>query len=365
MNILIAAGGTGGHLYPAIAVAREILDREWESRILFITTRKGCGVEILKREGFEFRTIAAGGLKKKSPAEMIGSLLKLPIGLVQALFYMASFRPDVVMGAGGYVSGPALAAAWMFGAPRFIHEQNVLPGITNRLAARIARRIAVGFPSARRYFPRSRVHVTGNPVRREFFDLKPRIRKEGPGDVFTLLAFGGSQGAHSINQAMLEAAFLLTRSERPFRVLHQTGKADCQWTKEKYAQMGVNAEVKPFIFDMFDAFRLADLVVCRAGAMTLSELAAAGKPAILIPLQTAADNHQEMNARSLERESAAQVLLDDEFLGKRLSERIHYYMDNPLALVVVGREVGKFARPDAASGIADIAEDLAKNARHC
>lgn len=359
MKILIAAGGTGGHLYPAIAVARELLDRNWETKVLFITTKKGCGVEILRREELEFRTIAAGGMKRKSLPDILKSLFKLPFGFLQAVFYMAVFRPDVALGAGGYVSGPVLAAAWLFRVPRLIHEQNVLPGATNRIAARIANGIAVGFKESADYFPRSRTEATGNPVRREFFEIKPRLKDVENVDQFTLLIFGGSQGSHAINMAMVEAAAVLMDFPRPISILHQSGTADFEWIKEKYEELGVKADVQPFIFDMFDAFRFADLIVCRAGAMTLSELAAAGKPAILIPLPTAADNHQEINARALERNHAAEVLLEDEFLGERLAEKITYYMENPLALMVVGEEIKKFAKPDAASRIAMMAEDLA------
>lgn len=358
MNILIAAGGTGGHLYPAIAVARELLDRDWETGILFVTTEKGKGVEILEREEFEYKTISAGGMKRKSLVEMLTAFLKLPVGLVQALFHLKFFGPDVVMGAGGYVSGPVLTAAWLLRIPRLIHEQNVLPGMTNKLLAKIVGNVAVAFPESTAYFPGARVEITGNPVRKEFFDLKPKVKEVEYKDLFTVLVFGGSQGAHSINTAMLEAAPILKKKHHHFRILHQTGETDCQWVKEIYKKLDISAEVLPFIFDMFDAFRLADLVVCRAGAMTVSELAAAGKPALLIPLPTAADNHQEINARFLEKNNAAEVILEDEFLGETLAEKIEYYMNNPLALMVVGREAKKMSEFKAAVKIATMAEKL-------
>lgn len=359
MKILIAAGGTGGHLYPAIAVARELLDRDWETKVLFITTKKRCGVEILQKEELEFRTIAASGMKRKSFFEILISLFKLPIGFLQALFHIAIFRPNVALGAGGYVSGPVLAAAWLLRIPRLIHEQNVLPGVTNKMTARIANRIAVAFRETADYFPRSNVEVTGNPVRKEFFEIKPRVTDVEHKDQFTLLVFGGSQGSHAINMGMVEAASILMDFPKPFSIFHQTGEADLEWVKEKYEEFGVQAEVKPFIFDMFDAFRLADLIVCRAGAMTLSELAAAGRSAILIPLPTAADNHQEVNARALERNHAAEIVMEDAFLGDKLAEKISYYMENPLALMVVGEEIKKFAKPDAALRIALMTEELA------
>ncbi len=358
MNILIAAGGTGGHLYPAIAVARELLDKNWETGILFITTKKGKGVEILKREEFNYKTIAVGGMKKKSLFELLASFLKLPIGLVQTLFHIKIFRPDIVMGCGGYASGPVLLAAWALRVPRLIHEQNVLPGITNKLLARIADKIAVAFPESIAHFSGSRIEITGNPVRKEFFDLKPKVKEVEQKALFTVLVFGGSQGARAINMAMLEAAPILRKNKKAFRILHQTGKIDFQWVKNKYEEFEINSEVRPFIFDMFDAFRLADLVVCRAGAMTLSELAAAGKPALLVPLPTASDNHQEINARTLEKNNAAEVILEDEFLGQKLAEKIEFYIDNPLVLAVVGREIHGFAKPEAATKIAAMMENL-------
>ena len=346
-------------MYPAIAVARELLDKDWNARILFITTKKGCGVEVLKREEFEYRTIVAGGMKKKSLRDMLVSLVKLPLGFLQALFHVALFRPDVALGAGGYVTGPALAAAWFLKTPVLIHEQNALPGAANRMLARIAGKIALAFPETVRYFPSARTAVTGNPVRKEFFEIKPKVKEVERQDLFTVLAFGGSQGAHAINMAMLRAVPRLGARVRELRILHQTGKADYEEVERGYREMGVLAEVKPFIYDMFDAFRLADLVICRAGAMTLSELAAAGKPAVLIPLPTAADNHQEVNARALEKKNAAEVLFEDELLPERLAAKIAYYMENPLALLVVGDEVKKFSRPDAASRIASLVEELA------
>lgn len=363
MNVLIASGGTGGHLYPAVALAREFLDRDWETKILFLTTKKGCGVDVLSREEIKFKTIIAGGLKKKALFEMVLSILKLPVGFIQSLFYVFCFKPHIVIGTGAYISGPVLAAAWLARIPRMILEQNVRPGITNRMLSRVVDKIVVAFPESLKHFPESRTEVAGNPVRKEFFEIKPRLKEMEEPDPFTILVFGGSQGARSINQAMLKSAPSLIDSGKSFRILHQTGEADCQWVRSSYEEMGINAEAKPFIYDMFDAFRLADLIVSRSGAMTLSELTAAGKAALLIPLPSAADNHQEINARSLEKNNAAEVIIDNEFLADNLSAKLKYYMENPLALHVVGQEAKKLAQSDAVSRIAIIAENLVAKKR--
>jgi UDP-N-acetylglucosamine--N-acetylmuramyl-(pentapeptide) pyrophosphoryl-undecaprenol N-acetylglucosamine transferase len=359
LRVVIAGGGTGGHLYPGIAVARELLTRDPEARISFAGTSHGLEARVLPREGFPLDVIRSGGLKGKSLAERVRSAALLPLSLIDSMRLIAARRPRLVIGVGGYSSGPVVLAAAIRGIPTMVLEQNAVPGLTNRVLARVVRAAAVTFESTRTFFG-SKAFVSGNPVRPEFLQaVEPPMESDAndgaPGRV---LVFGGSQGAHAINLAMVEAAPQLAAGGPHLRLTHQTGERDVEMVRAAYRQAGLAADVEPFFFDMGRRLRHADLIVCRAGATTLAEVTAAGKPAILIPLPTATDDHQRKNAEALAAAGAARILPQADATGPVLAQQI-------LALAADAGERGRMAaaarslaRPDAAKVIVDRALEL-------
>jgi UDP-N-acetylglucosamine--N-acetylmuramyl-(pentapeptide) pyrophosphoryl-undecaprenol N-acetylglucosamine transferase len=370
VNILIAGGGTGGHLYPGIAVARELLARDPAASVSFAGTAHGIEVRVLPREGFGLNVIRSGGLKGKSPFQLLRGALLVPLSLVDALALLSARRPDLVIGVGGYSSGPVVLAAALRGIPTMVLEQNAVPGLTNRLLARFVRAAAVTFESTREFFG-SKAFVSGNPVRREFLDAIEPFRESGAneqtssGNVvnaansgFKVLVFGGSQGAHAINVAMVEAAPQLAAGGSHLRLTHQTGERDVELVYAAYQRAGMEADVQPFFFDMGRRLRQADLIVCRAGATTLAEITAAGKPSILIPLPTATDDHQRRNAEALATAGAARMVLQAEATGSVLAEEILRLAADAAARTEMGRAARELARPDAAKVIVDRAFEL-------
>lgn len=316
VKVVIAGGGTGGHLYPGIALARAIQARIPGSEIYFMGTKKGIESRILPREGYPLKTIDVEGLVGKKWTDRVRSIFRFPLGLFQSFLFLKSYRPDLVVGVGGYASGPVLLTASLLGIRRVILEQNVIPGLTNRVLARLVHKIFGAFDGSRDHFPPKKFFHSGNPVRKE---IRSGSEKKEEGNV--ILVFGGSQGAHAINSAVIDALPLIGRKEG-FRWIHQTGPADLERVSAAYASLGIPARVEPFIFDMATAYSEADLVICRAGATTLAELTACGKPALLIPFPLAAHNHQEENALYLERIGAAEVILQRNLSGKVLAGRV-------------------------------------------
>ena len=325
MKVLIAAGGTGGHLYPGIAIAREVL-REAGNGAVFVGTEQGIEARVLPKEGLPVRFITVGRLKGMGPGSIIRTLITLPRGLLQALRLLRTERPDAVIGVGGYASGPVALAAWLLRVPLVIVEPNSYAGLTNRMLGRFARNVFVCFPGRDRqgFFPAGKKSLAGPLVRkgidggdrsagRAAFGLKP--------DSFTVFVMGGSGGAHAINMAMKAAATELA-SVRGLQVLHQTGHKDVQEVAAAYRDAGVDAAVLPYIDDMAGAYAAADLVVSRSGATTVAELAVCGKQAVLIPYPYAADNHQEHNARSLAERGGATVIVQKDLTPARLAEEI-------------------------------------------
>ena len=304
MKVLIAAGGTGGHIYPGIAVAKEILKRDAASEILFVGTARGLENKIVPENGFKLSLINSAGLKNVGLAGKLKGLFILPKSFLEARSIIRSFKPDVVVGAGGYVSGPVLLTASLLRIPTLVMESNALPGFTNRRLAPFITKAALTFEAALPYFGKKGI-VTGNPVRKEFFEIKTKQR----GEKINLLIFGGSQGARTINNAMVEALKSLPHDK--LSITHQTGDGDFENIKELYNRAGWGdvAEVKPYISNMVDEFAKSDLIICRAGATSCAEIAAAGRGALLIPLPTAADDHQRKNAEALMSKGAAQMLL--------------------------------------------------------
>jgi len=354
MKFVIAGGGTGGHLFPGIAIAEAFLERESASKGLFVGTERGIEARVLAGGKFPLKMIHAMPIKGRSLSGKVKALWNLPGAFSEALSILKEFKPHIVLGVGGYASGPTLLAAFWLGSNRAIHEQNVIPGMTNRLLKWFSNRIFVSFEETRRYFPEKKTVVTGNPVRAEMarFLSEGAGRRNGEGP-FTLLIFGGSAGAHRINQAVLEALDALQAMKGSLKFIHQTGKEDVEHVSLEYRKRGFDALVKPFFEDMATNYRLADLVICRAGATTLAELAVAGKPAILIPYPYAAHGHQLKNARKLEALGAAKVVPEDELKGTVLSQNVLHLFTHGEELRSMEKAIQKVGRPRAAQEIVD------------
>jgi UDP-N-acetylglucosamine--N-acetylmuramyl-(pentapeptide) pyrophosphoryl-undecaprenol N-acetylglucosamine transferase len=356
MRVMIAAGGTGGHIYPGIAVAKEILRRDPRARIRFVGTRRGLEARIVTHAGFDLDFIEIGGLKAVGLRARARSLWQLPSSFLAARRLIAAFAPDVVIGTGGYVTGPVLLAAWSQRVPTLVMESNALPGWTNRALARFVDAAAVAFEESLRFF-RGKGVVTGNPVRPEFFDIPPKRRDPSR---FSLLVFGGSQGARAINQAMVAALDRLAERQAVLRIRHQTGDADYDWVRAEYERKGWRdrCDIRRYIDDMVAAFAEADLIICRAGATTTAELVAAGKAAIMIPFPFAADDHQRRNAEALEKAGAARMILQKDLSGEGLANEIGKLMDHPERITAMEEASRKLARRDAAARIVDLVERL-------
>ena len=353
MRILIAGGGTGGHLYPGIALGRELLRRDPAAEVSFVGTAAGIESRVVPREGFALDLIRVAGLKGKGRAERLRGFLLLLTAAADAWRVISKRRPDVVVGVGGFASGPVLALAAVRGYPTMLLEQNALPGLTNRLLARFVRAAAVNFEDALSYFPRTGF-VAGNPVRPEFF----AAQNEETNDTGRVLICGGSQGAHAINVAMVAAASRLAATGLQLAITHQTGERDLELVRTAYAGAGLAARVEAFIFEIDRAMKAADLVICRAGATTLAELAASGRPAILVPLPTATDDHQRKNAEVLGRAGAGLVIEERDLSGERLAATIAMLVADPERRRQMSAAARTLARPDAAARIADRVEEL-------
>lgn len=354
MKVLIAAGGTGGHIYPGIAVATEIMRRDPESEVLFVGTARGLEVRIVPENGFQLSLINSAGLKNVGVAGKIKGLSVLPQSFLEARKIIRQFRPHVVVGAGGYVSGPVLLMAAIMGVPTLVMDSNALPGFTNRQLARFVEKAALTFEEAMPFFGKKGI-VTGNPVRSEFFDVPAKQRE----DAFHVLIFGGSQGARAINNAMVEALPFLEDLDEKLTITHQTGESDFENVKAAYsASKLANADVRPFISDIFVEFGKADLLICRAGATTCAEVSAAGKAAIMVPLPSAADDHQRKNAEALEKAGAAKMILQSELTGETLANAIKALITEPETITAMEVAAKKLSRPDAASVTVDIIEEL-------
>jgi len=365
VRILIAGGGTGGHLYPGIALARELQRRDPATEVTFVGTARGIEARVVPREGFALDLIRVAGLKGKRRADRLRGLALLPTAGADAWRVISDRRPDVVVGVGGFASGPVLMLAAARGIPTMLLEQNAIPGLTNRLLARVVRAAAVNFEDALSYFPRTGF-VAGNPVRPEFFPAQNEEANDHtnrPHDAARILIFGGSQGAHAINVAMVEAASRLAASGLQLAITHQTGERDLDVVRAAYGRAGLTARVEAFIFEIDREMKTADLVICRAGATTLAELAAAGRPAILVPLPTATDDHQRKNAAVLGRAGAAQVIDERELNGERLAGAIAGLTVDPVKRGQMAKAARTLARPDAAARIADRVEQLGRRKR--
>ncbi len=353
MRVLIAAGGTGGHIFPGIALARAFLRRDPQAVIHFVGTERGLERKLVPAAGFELTLIPAGALNNVSWKQRGQTLLALPAGLWQAWRLVGRLTPDIAIGVGGYASGPAMLAAIVRGVPTLVVEVNVLPGLTNRLLARFVTRAAVAYRETAAYFGSTAV-LTGTPVRPEFTQITPKPPGTPRGRV---LVFGGSQGAQAINRALVEAAPHL--AVRPgLYVVHQTGERDVAMVRAAYAAAGLQSEVHPFIHQMAEAMAAADVVICRAGAATIAEVAAAGRAAIFIPFPQAANDHQRKNAEAFARAGAGEVMLQAELTGAKLAHRVLKLLDEPERLARMEAAARSLAVPDAAERAVEVAYQI-------
>jgi UDP-N-acetylglucosamine--N-acetylmuramyl-(pentapeptide) pyrophosphoryl-undecaprenol N-acetylglucosamine transferase len=348
MRVIIAGGGTGGHVIPALAIAQELQSR-YHAEVLFVGTARGIETRLVPAAGFGLELISVGALNRVDLATRVKTLFDLPRAIAQSVRLITEFRPDVMIGVGGYASGPAMIAASFMNVPMMAFEPNVIPGIANRLVAPMVSAAAVHFAATQRYF-RNAV-VTGVPVRREFFHVPERQ----PGARPTLLVFGGSQGAHAINVAVMESLMSLAKAVPGIHLIHQTGEKDYETDQDTADKAGISAEVSRFIDDMPGAFARSDLLLCRSGASTVAEITAAGKPAIFVPLPTAADDHQRHNAETLANANAARLLPQAELTADRLVQEVAALLGNPAQLAQMGAAARQFAHPHASEEIAALA----------
>jgi UDP-N-acetylglucosamine--N-acetylmuramyl-(pentapeptide) pyrophosphoryl-undecaprenol N-acetylglucosamine transferase len=365
LRVVIAGGGTGGHVYPGIAVARELLSRRPDAQISFAGTARGIEARVVPREGLALDLLRSGGLKGKSVADRIRGASLLPLGLVDAWRIVSRRRPHLTIGVGGYSSGPVVLIAAVRGVPTMLLEPNAVPGLTNRLLAPFVRAAAVTFDSTCGFFG-PKAFVSGNPVRPEFFAPAGPFEESSIDEhasITRVLVFGGSQGAHAINVAMVAAAAELAAGGPPLQLVHQTGERDVEMVRAAYREAGIPAVVEPFFDDMGRQLGRADLIVCRAGATTLAEITAAGKAAVLVPLPAATDDHQRKNAEALGAAGAAEVLLQSEMTGHVLAQRLQALAADRGRRGRMARAARALARPDAARVIVDRALELCEHVK--
>jgi UDP-N-acetylglucosamine--N-acetylmuramyl-(pentapeptide) pyrophosphoryl-undecaprenol N-acetylglucosamine transferase len=351
MRAILAGGGTGGHVIPALAIANQ-LKKSYDAEVLFIGTARGIENRLVPAAGFPLQLVRVGALKNVSLTTRLKTAFDLPRAVWDAARMLNQFAPDVVIGVGGYASGPAMLAAVVKHIPTLAFEPNVVPGFANRMVARLVSGAAVHFEETAEYFRHA--EVTGVPVRQAFFEIAPKR-----GGTPTVLVFGGSQGAHAINDAMMRCLPVLQREAPGIRIIHQTGERDYNDALAAYASFGESAEVFQFIEDMPAAFARADLVVCRSGASTVAEIAAAGKPAVFVPFPRAADDHQRVNAEALERHGAAVVVEESKLEGVWLAETIAALLQDPQRLERMSQAARELAHPNAARDIAKMAARVA------
>ncbi|MFP4667429.1 MAG: undecaprenyldiphospho-muramoylpentapeptide beta-N-acetylglucosaminyltransferase [Desulfobacterales bacterium] len=355
VRLVIAGAGTGGHLFPGIAVAEELMQRAPESRVLFITTGRPVEKTVLAEKPFETAEIMAAGFKGLGLWRKLVAFTLLPRGLFQALGLLRRFSPDAVLGMGAYSSAPVVIAAFLKGIPRFIHEQNRIAGMTNRWLSRFATRVFVSFDDTNMGCSSEKIVYTGNPVRAEIRRLAQAGMKKGQrgsGEPFTILVLGGSQGARGINSAVAEA-FSGIENPGNFRVIHQTGSKDEEYVRRAYESLGMDATVAAFFNDMASLYESADLAVCRAGASTVAEIAAAGLPALFVPFPHAADDHQTANAEGLAAAGAAEIIEERNLNGRVLAERFEIYRADQAKFEKLRASAAVAGMPDSASVILD------------
>ena len=365
MKLIIAGGGTGGHLFPGIAVAEEFLSRDPANQVLFVGTERGIEERAVPAAGYPLELISAAGIRGKGTFSQLKGTAMMVYGYAQSRKILKRFRPDLVLGVGGYASLPMVLAASGMKIPRFIHEQNAIPGMTNRLLAKFASKVFITLEESARYFPSATTLLTGNPLRRQILDMVERVNppsipplsKEGSDQSeqggFRLFIFGGSQGAHAINAAMIAALPFLKESRIRLVITHQTGNNECADVTAAYRAAGVEALVTPFISDMAAEYARADLIICRAGATTIAEVTACGKACLFIPFPHAVDDHQRRNAEALLKKDACFMMLERELSGGSLAGSILTLAEDPNLVQRTGDLAHSLAKMDAARIIVD------------
>ena len=359
MKMIIAGGGTGGHLFPGIAVAEEFLSRNPANEVLFVGTERGIEARAVPAAGYHLEIISAAGIRGKGTFSQAKGAVMMFYGYAQSRKILKKFRPDLVLGVGGYASLPMVLAARGMGIPRFVHEQNAIPGQTNRLLARFATKAFITLEESARYFPADTTMLTGNPLRRQILDMLDNVSLSSAKDdlrsvdCFRIFVFGGSQGAHAINAAMIEALPLLKKLHCTLIITHQTGEKDCADVTAAYRNAGVEATVTPFISDMAAQYARADLIICRAGATTIAEVTACGKTCLFIPFPHAVDDHQRRNAEALLKKDACFMMLEKELTAGALAGTIRTLVEDPNLVRRTGEAAYNLARLDAAKIIVD------------
>ena len=346
IRVLIAAGGTGGHLFPGIAVAERFQRFHPDLEVHFVGTTRGLESKVLPKLAWPLHLIKAPSLKDRRGIKKLGVFFQLPAAFSQALKLLLSLRPKVVLGVGGYASGPVILTAFFLRIPILLLEPNAIPGMTNRILARFAKRIFAAFPEIMQYFPAHKVQLTGNAVREHFF--KVQEKKLNP-EKIVIFCFGGSQGARTLNRALLEAAELFGSMKNKIRIIHQVGRQEnLRMIEKSYEAAGVSAEVFAFIEDMKTCYELADVVIARAGATSIAELVAACKPAILVPYPFAADDHQRANAESVVKSGGALMFRDEAFTADRLVAELKQLVAEPWRLEKMAASLKQLQKGDAA-----------------
>jgi UDP-N-acetylglucosamine--N-acetylmuramyl-(pentapeptide) pyrophosphoryl-undecaprenol N-acetylglucosamine transferase len=354
MKLLIAGGGTGGHVFPAIAIAREWLSRGTEREVVLVGTQRGIETKLVPQAGLPLETLRAAGLKGKGGLTLLKNFATLAPGMLDAFAILRKHKPVAAFGVGGYAAGPMMLATWLRGVPNIIFEPNAEPGFTNKVLVKLSKRIATGYEVTANALG-GRAVVTGNPVRAEFFSIEPRKLKKP----FRLLITGGSQGALPINRAFVDAMDMLAARKGDLSVVHQTGERDYNAVRTAYARREFRAEVVPFLGNMAERFAWADLIVCRAGAITAAEVAAAGRAAIFIPFGRATDSHQLRNAQEMSKAGAGKLITEPELTAERLAKEIFSLLDQPAEIEHLASRARSLGKPNAAHDIVDLVETVA------
>ncbi len=354
MKLLIAGGGTGGHVIPALAIAKEWLSRGTEREVVLVGTERGIEMKLVPQAGQPLETLRVAGLKGKGGATLLRNVAMLAPAMLDARRVLRKHNPVAAFGVGGYAAGPMLLATWFGGIPNVIFEPNAEPGLTNKLLAKLSKRIATGYEMSAQAWGKKAV-VTGCPVRSEFFSIAPRPLEKP----YRLLITGGSQGALPINRAFVDAMDLLAARKTELSIVHQTGERDYNAVRTAYARREIHAEVVPFLTNMAERFAWADVIVCRAGAITAAEIAAAGRAAIFIPFGAATDSHQLRNAQEMARAGAGRVITENELTAERLTTEIFNLISHPDQMETQGNAARGLARPNATRDIVNLIEEVA------
>lgn len=352
MRLMIAGGGTGGHLFPGVAIAEELRAQLPDAAIRFVGTERGIEARVLPDLGWDLELIQVSGLKTVGAMGAVRGMFKLPRALLQARRVVKRFKPDAVIGVGGYASGPVVLMARLAGIPTAICEQNSIPGLTNKILGRVVRAVFLSFEESKRFFKPKKIVMSGNPVRRDLVQKLLAVGEVAPRSATHVLVCGGSQGAVAVNDVASKALIALAK-DHALAITHQTGEKDLAGTQQRYTEAGVTADCRAFIKDMASAYHAADLIIGRAGATTVAELAIAGKPAVFIPYPFAADNHQEINAREMADAGAALMFRQADLTPEKLGDALRPLLADAARRAEMGAAMKALAKPGAAAAVVE------------